>query len=668
MATREGLLGETVPEYYPMSLAMIPGSFFAGSTPLGGGSTAYPVGVLLLDFTPIEGRDFAAMIQSVGMGSATYLILLRRRHLLRQDILLINCFVGTMALAIAFNVEIDSFALNCAFTTNLLCFSVIFFYFSEFLPWYTVKYHSKKNELDSEFTDHTGMSSVEKELADRFQEFDEYNEVAVDQHHDEQRSKGVEPTSSVVHVDEVGLHVGIAASSEVGDNDNDLAQLAEENENFSTGGSSVGSRSADSVAGEAPDEERVLQFALDAGGGAASTAPQTTSTRRVVSFARGTSSGSLDAGASSQQESQAVDNASTSLSKSTGGRSRSSRNRLRRRARERVSERLVKEGVFSLDLDRSEQKLKTLEAEDAAARERERKERERERKQLLGLATSSAGAASANSAKDPAKVGRKNSGAVETSKAGSGGATASCATTSAEGAGATRRGEDDIGQTAVATGSATDLGDEETRTSGMVEIVQEELPSPTNRPADQTRAQVEMGDKSAPEIKYLLMMLFAIFGGILSAHIGGGAMVVGVFMACVFVWNPLSSESEQLDITTITLNSVVSQAVSSWLVSFLILASGGPTLRVWRCWASTVPIVVFGAPTGAILLNPKRIKYFRRLFIFLTVVQFVCFASLKIQSDLTAWASILGTIGCIVVGLSLYHQTVVRPLLQVTGK
>lgn len=83
-----------------------------------------------------------------------------------------------------------------------------------------------------------------------------------------------------------------------------------------------------------------------------------------------------------------------------------------------------------------------------------------------------------------------------------------------------------------------------------------------------------------------------------------------MFMACVFVWNPLSSESEQLDITTITLNSVVSQAVSSWLVSFLILASGGPTLRVWRCWASTVPIVVFGAPTGAILLNPKRIKYF----------------------------------------------------------
>lgn len=219
-----------------------------------------------------------------------------------------------------------------------------------------------------------------------------------------------------------------------------------------------------------------------------------------------------------------MDNASTSLSKSTGGRSRSSRNRLRRRARERVSERLVKEGVFSLDLDRSEQKLKTLEAEDAAARERERKERESERK-LLGLATN-AGATSANSAKDPAKAARKNSEAVETSKAGSGGATASCATTAAkpEGAGATRRGEDDVGQIAAATGSATDVGGEETRTSGMVDIVQEELSSPTNTPAEQTRAQ-QTGDKSAPEIKYLLIMLFAIFGGILSAHIGGGAMV-----------------------------------------------------------------------------------------------------------------------------------------------
>lgn len=129
------LFGKTVGEYYPMSLAMIPGSFFAGSTPLGGGSTAYPVGVLVLGFDAIEGRDFAAMIQSVGMGAATYLIMLRRRHLLRQDILLINAIIGTIALTVTFNLDIDSFALNVAFTTNLLCFSVIFLYFSEILPW-----------------------------------------------------------------------------------------------------------------------------------------------------------------------------------------------------------------------------------------------------------------------------------------------------------------------------------------------------------------------------------------------------------------------------------------------------------------------------------------------------------------------------------------------------
>lgn len=160
------------------------------------------------------------------------------------------------------------------------------------------------------------------------------------------------------------------------------------------------------------------------------------------------------------------------------------------------------------------------------------------------------------------------------------------------------------------------------------------------------------------------MSLFAVLGGILSAHIGGGAMVVGVFMACVFVWNPLSSAEEQLDITRITLCSIVSQTLSSWGVAFLVLYNGGPSDRVWKCWTATAPVVVFGAPTGAILLNPKRIKVFRRLFIFLTLVQFICFAAIKIQDNAVAWGVIAAWISLGVCTLLAYHKKLVEPRLR----
>jgi uncharacterized protein len=56
-------------------LTMIFGSFVAGSSPEGSASIAYPVFTLLLKIPPPEARNFAFAIQSIGMTSATLLIL-----------------------------------------------------------------------------------------------------------------------------------------------------------------------------------------------------------------------------------------------------------------------------------------------------------------------------------------------------------------------------------------------------------------------------------------------------------------------------------------------------------------------------------------------------------------------------------------------------------------
>ncbi len=60
---------------WPAALTMIFGSFIAGSSPEGSAAIAYPVFTLLLDIPPPIARNFAFAIQSIGMTSATLLIL-----------------------------------------------------------------------------------------------------------------------------------------------------------------------------------------------------------------------------------------------------------------------------------------------------------------------------------------------------------------------------------------------------------------------------------------------------------------------------------------------------------------------------------------------------------------------------------------------------------------
>lgn len=64
-----------------IALAMLFGSYVAGSTPMGGGTVGFPILVLLLDQPAALGRDFSFAVQSIGMVSASLFILCRRQEL-----------------------------------------------------------------------------------------------------------------------------------------------------------------------------------------------------------------------------------------------------------------------------------------------------------------------------------------------------------------------------------------------------------------------------------------------------------------------------------------------------------------------------------------------------------------------------------------------------------
>ncbi len=79
--------GQLVLNNWPMSLAMLFGSYVAGSTPMGGGTIGFPVLVLLFDQPATMGRDFSFCVQSIGMTSASIYILSTRQPLATRVLL-----------------------------------------------------------------------------------------------------------------------------------------------------------------------------------------------------------------------------------------------------------------------------------------------------------------------------------------------------------------------------------------------------------------------------------------------------------------------------------------------------------------------------------------------------------------------------------------------------
>lgn len=73
LVSQSGGLSEVLSRW-PIALAMALGSYFAGSTPMGGGTVGFPVLTLMLGEAPELGRDFSFAIQSIGMVSASIFI------------------------------------------------------------------------------------------------------------------------------------------------------------------------------------------------------------------------------------------------------------------------------------------------------------------------------------------------------------------------------------------------------------------------------------------------------------------------------------------------------------------------------------------------------------------------------------------------------------------
>ncbi len=74
-------LKQDVLQYWPMSVAMLFGSYAAGSTPMGGGTVGFPILVYVFDYPAGLGRDFSFAVQSIGMVSASIFILCKRQHI-----------------------------------------------------------------------------------------------------------------------------------------------------------------------------------------------------------------------------------------------------------------------------------------------------------------------------------------------------------------------------------------------------------------------------------------------------------------------------------------------------------------------------------------------------------------------------------------------------------
>jgi uncharacterized membrane protein YfcA len=70
-------------ERWPIAVAMLAGSYFAGSTPVGGGAVAFPILTLGFGEPASLGRDFSLAVQSVGMTSASLYLWSQRRRVAR---------------------------------------------------------------------------------------------------------------------------------------------------------------------------------------------------------------------------------------------------------------------------------------------------------------------------------------------------------------------------------------------------------------------------------------------------------------------------------------------------------------------------------------------------------------------------------------------------------
>jgi len=164
IGTREDIFAVAISNYYPMMVAMIIGSMIAGSTPLGGGIIAFPVSVIILNFTSTEGRDFSLMIQSFGMTAASYLIFYKKSHLIaaHADLLCVFVFFSIIGLVIGMGPVSDnlsSYVVDIIYTTVVTCLVIIFIY-EDFLHSKALPKRDRESLLHLESNDDSNMAGM----------------------------------------------------------------------------------------------------------------------------------------------------------------------------------------------------------------------------------------------------------------------------------------------------------------------------------------------------------------------------------------------------------------------------------------------------------------------------------------------------------------------------
>ncbi len=109
---------------WPIAVAMVFGSFLAGATSEGGGAIAFPVLTLLFAVDPSDARDFAWMIQAVGMNAAGFVIWRSGTPVIREIILPATAggALGVVCGLYGFSGRFDPVELKLGFTSIWLAF------------------------------------------------------------------------------------------------------------------------------------------------------------------------------------------------------------------------------------------------------------------------------------------------------------------------------------------------------------------------------------------------------------------------------------------------------------------------------------------------------------------------------------------------------------------
>lgn len=132
----------------------------------------------------------------------------------------------------------------------------------------------------------------------------------------------------------------------------------------------------------------------------------------------------------------------------------------------------------------------------------------------------------------------------------------------------------------------------------------------------------------------VLMVVFAFFGGIITANVGSGSDIF-LYGFGLYIWNvalgdtPLAMPENKL-----TASSVVVMGLLS-IVTFCARATtAGISMNVWYCLGACAWLVCWGAPVGSLLLTPSLQMTLRAAFYVLACVQFGAFGIIKIETGI----------------------------------